>query len=220
MSRGCLFAFLPSFFSLLSFFLSFVLLSLFLSFSSKSDSSPSPLSSYGRSLGSGPSLYLAQKTASSGRSVAGLILQSPLLSAYRVAFNFRFTLPGDRFPNVDRAPDVACPAFVIHGTVDEVVPFWHGQELFEALPTAWRAKPFWVEGAGHNNIESRLRETGMFVDCIAEFLDLHIPARTGRPEVPVEVPVCIDLALGEQERERERRQGRQQERQQMQMQTQ
>lgn len=40
---------------------------------------------------------------------------------------------------------------------DEVVPFWHGQELFLATPTKWRAKPFWVDGAGHNNIEALLR---------------------------------------------------------------
>lgn len=40
---------------------------------------------------------------------------------------------------------------------DEVVPFWHGQELFLATPTKWRAKPFWVDGAGHNNVEALLR---------------------------------------------------------------
>jgi hypothetical protein len=36
------------------------------------------------------------------------------------------------------------------------------------------------------------------VDCIAEFLDLHVPARTGEPRPPVEVPRCIDIALGGQ----------------------
>jgi abhydrolase domain-containing protein 17 len=51
---------------------------------------------YGRSLGSGPSCYLASKTAKEGHSVGGVILQSPLLSAYRVAFDFRFTMAGDK----------------------------------------------------------------------------------------------------------------------------
>ena len=51
---------------------------------------------YGRSLGSGPSCYLASKTARDGQSVGGVILQSPLLSAYRVAFDFRFTMVGDK----------------------------------------------------------------------------------------------------------------------------
>ena len=128
---------------------------------------PEQIVLYGRSLGSGPSCYLAAKTAREGRSVAGVILQSPLLSAYRVAFNFRFTCFGDRFPNVDYAPYIRCPVFIVHGTQDEVVPFWHGQELFLALHQVWRSKPFWVEGAGHNNIEALLRPTGVsfFVWC-------------------------------------------------------
>ena len=99
---------------------------------------------YGRSLGSGPSIWLASKTALEGRSVAGIILQSPLLSAFRVAFNFRFTFPFDKFPNIDRIRDVRCPVLIIHGAMDEVVPFWHGQELFLSVPSVWRAEPFWV----------------------------------------------------------------------------
>ncbi|KAL7477839.1 hypothetical protein ACHAW6_003629 [Cyclotella cf. meneghiniana] len=125
---------------------------------------PEQIVLYGRSLGSGPSCYLAAKTAKEGRSVAAVILQSPLLSAYRVAFNFRFTCIGDKFPNVDYAPNIRCPVFIVHGTQDEVVPFWHGEELFMALRKPWRAKPFWVDGAGHNNIEALLRPTGAFVD--------------------------------------------------------
>jgi hypothetical protein len=69
---------------------------------------------YGRSLGSGPSTYLAHKLTQQGIHIGGLILQSPLLSIYRVAFNFRFTLPGDLFPNIDRS--VCCLLFV-HSTL-------------------------------------------------------------------------------------------------------
>jgi pimeloyl-ACP methyl ester carboxylesterase len=58
---------------------------------------PEQIVLYGRSLGSGPSCFLAKKTADEGQSVGGVILQSPLLSAYRVAFNFRFTMVGDRY---------------------------------------------------------------------------------------------------------------------------
>lgn len=158
---------------------------------------PEQIVLYGRSLGSGPSCYLASKTAMEGRSVGGVILQSPLCSAYRVAFNFRFTIFGDKFPNIDYAPHIRCPVFIVHGTQDEVVPFWHGQELFLALAQPWRAKPFWVEGAGHNNIEALLRPTGMFVDRLIEFLDLHVAARRGRILPPLIVPECVPLALRE-----------------------
>eukprot|EP00559_Dactyliosolen_fragilissimus_P009065 CAMPEP_0184868776 /NCGR_PEP_ID=MMETSP0580-20130426/31745_1 /TAXON_ID=1118495 /ORGANISM="Dactyliosolen fragilissimus" /LENGTH=281 /DNA_ID=CAMNT_0027369881 /DNA_START=149 /DNA_END=991 /DNA_ORIENTATION=- len=156
---------------------------------------PEQIVLYGRSLGSGPSCYLASKTAREGRSVAGVILQSPLLSAFRVAFNFRFTMIGDRFPNIDYAPHIKCPVFIVHGTQDEVVPFWHGQDLFMALNQNWRAKPFWVEGAGHNNIEALLRSSGAFVDELSQFLDLHISARLGNISSPQIVPDCVPTAL-------------------------
>jgi abhydrolase domain-containing protein 17 len=161
---------------------------------------PEQIVLYGRSLGSGPSCYLAAKTATQHRrSVAGVILQSPLLSAYRVAFNFRCTMMGDKFPNIDYAPNIQCPVLIIHGTQDEVVPFWHGEDLFVAVQQIWRAKPFWVEGAGHNNIEAMLRPTGTFINKIIEFLDLHIAARRGRPTPPEPVPVQVPAALRELE---------------------
>jgi len=156
---------------------------------------PEQIVLYGRSLGSGPSCYLASKSAREGRSVAGVILQSPLLSAYRVAFKFRGTMIGDRFPNVDYAPFIRCPVFIVHGTLDEVVPFWHGQDLFLAVSQNWRARPFWVEGAGHNNIEALLRPTGQFVDKLSEFLDLHVGARRGKIIPPEAVPTCVPMAL-------------------------
>ena len=65
---------------------------------------------YGRSLGSGPSCYLAAKSAKEGQSVGGVILQSPLLSAYRVAFDFRFTMVGDKVCTVECW--LAVPRFV------------------------------------------------------------------------------------------------------------
>ena len=61
---------------------------------------PSQIVLYGRSLGSGPSCYLAAKSANQGRSVAGLILHSPFLSVYRVVVNCGFTLHGDMFRNI------------------------------------------------------------------------------------------------------------------------
>lgn len=75
------------------------------------------------------------------------------MSVYRVAFPFRFTFYGDLFPNVDRIPNISCPVFIIHGTKDEVIPFWNGEQLFFSAPVQFRAKPFWIDGAGHNNLE-------------------------------------------------------------------
>merc|ERR1719272_2864694 len=68
---------------------------------------------YGRSIGTGPSVHLATRTA-----VRGLVLQSGMMSIYRIPFHFRFTMPGDLFRNVDKISKCSCPVFVIHGTRD------------------------------------------------------------------------------------------------------
>lgn len=80
---------------------------------------------YGRSIGSGPSCYLAEKY-----NVAGVILHSPLMSVLRVVFRLRFTLPFDKFPNINRVKNINCPIFIIHGKRDEIVPFYHAEELY------------------------------------------------------------------------------------------
>ena len=61
---------------------------------------------YGRSLGSGPSCYMASKTAVMGDSVGGLILHSPFLSVYKVVADFGFHMAGDMFNNEKRAANV------------------------------------------------------------------------------------------------------------------
>ena len=43
--------------------------------------------------------------------------------------------------------------YVIHGSNDAIVPFYHGQTLFQTLPDSSKTVPFWARGAGHNNIE-------------------------------------------------------------------
>ncbi|RQM12911.1 hypothetical protein DD237_005166 [Peronospora effusa] len=117
---------------------------------------PGKIILYGRSLGSGPATHLAAKQSNLGQPVAGVVLQSPVLSMFRVVFNFRYTLPGDLFCNIDIIDQVQSPVTIIHGTRDEVVPFWHGEGLFEVCPQEWRCKPLWVTDAGHNNIEAYL----------------------------------------------------------------
>jgi pimeloyl-ACP methyl ester carboxylesterase len=127
---------------------------------------------FGRSLGSGPSVHLAKlvATRSEGKrlcGLCGLILQSPLMSAYRVAFHFRWSLPGDAFCNIDKISNVNCPVLIVHGALDDIVPFWHGQELFKAVKPSCRFKPFWIPGAGHNDIE--VKEGTLYVDRLREF---------------------------------------------------
>ena len=73
------------------------------------------------------------------------------MSAFRVVFNFRFTLPGDMFPNIDRMKNIECPVCIIHSIKDEIIPFYHGKELYKAAKNKF--KPLYIDGTGHNNID-------------------------------------------------------------------
>lgn len=105
---------------------------------------PDRLVLYGRSVGSGPTLELAPT-----RPVAGVILESAFTSTYRVVTRVPLLL-FDRFPNLTFIRRVHQPVLVIHGTRDEVIPFSHGRQLFDAAPGPKQA--FWVEGASHNDV--------------------------------------------------------------------
>ena len=89
------------------------------------DRDPEKIIMWGRSLGTGPSLYLASR-----RKVGGLILKLLFLSAFRSATGITM-LPWDRFRNVDHTGAVNCSSLVIHGTLDEVVPFRQGSVIFQ-----------------------------------------------------------------------------------------
>ena len=119
---------------------------------------------FGRSIGSGPSCYLAEKYP----NLRGLILQTPLTSIYRVMVDFRYTLPGDMFPNIDRMANVQCPVLIIHGTRDEIVPVEHAEQLLEKCPHGLKSI-YLVEGAGHNNIEAVAG--GPLFQVIQNFID-------------------------------------------------
>ena len=127
---------------------------------------------YGRSLGSGPSCYLASRTADEGMPLGGLILHAPFQSVYRVVLESGCTLPGDKFPNIDFLPFVRSPVMLIHGTKDQIVPFHHSEQLLSVVEPPYRATPLLIEGMGHNNIHPMVRP--LFVERIAEFMKEHV----------------------------------------------
>ncbi len=104
---------------------------------------PSRVILYGRSLGGGPAVELAVN-----QKVAGFVLQSAFMSVYRVMTRWRL-LPFDQFENLRKLPRVTCPVLVMHGRADEVIPFSHGEALYDAAPGP--KSHLWVDGAGHND---------------------------------------------------------------------
>lgn len=99
---------------------------------------------HGRSVGSGPSVWLAAQ-----KPAGGLILESAFVSAFRVVTKYPI-LPFSPYPNLSRMKDIDCPVLVIHGRQDEVVAFWHGEKLFAAAHEP--KMNYWVDDAGHNDL--------------------------------------------------------------------
>jgi fermentation-respiration switch protein FrsA (DUF1100 family) len=106
---------------------------------------PARIVAHGRSLGGGVLVDLA-----AGRPLAGLIIESSFVSAYRVMTRFPL-LPADKFRSLRKMAKVKAPVLVVHGTADEVIAPWHGRRLAEAVPES-RRTTLWVDGAGHNDL--------------------------------------------------------------------
>ena len=135
---------------------------------------------YGRSLGSGPSCYLAAETsvADDEETVGGLILHAPFLSVFRIVLESGCTLMGDQFPNVDYIPNVITPTLLIHGKVDKVVPVHHSSTLYDRMNEESRTPPLFIEEMGHNNVQMVVRD--IFLDHLKDYLDVYVRSKATR----------------------------------------
>lgn len=120
---------------------------------------PDDIVIFGRSVGTGPAVQLAAR-----RPAAGLVLQSPFLSAFRVLTRIPL-LPFDRFPNYKRIRHVHCPVLIMHGTADSVIGLWQGKKLFQLAnePKQFVA----IEGADHNDVSPAA--TRMYNQALVKF---------------------------------------------------
>jgi fermentation-respiration switch protein FrsA (DUF1100 family) len=102
---------------------------------------PQSIISQGRSLGGALAIWLAAH-----REVGGLIAEISFASAFRVKTRWPL-LPWDKFDSLKSIRRAECPVLVIHGTADEIIPFWHGQKLYEAATK--QKEHLWIEGGTH-----------------------------------------------------------------------
>jgi fermentation-respiration switch protein FrsA (DUF1100 family) len=103
----------------------------------------------GESLGGALALALALE-----QPPRGLVLQSTFTSVRALARLHYPLVPAfvvpDAYPSLRRIGRLRAPLLAIHGEADGIVPFAHGQALFEAAP---EPKQFHlVAGAGHNDL--------------------------------------------------------------------
>jgi abhydrolase domain-containing protein 17 len=99
---------------------------------------------HGRSVGAALALHVAAR-----EPVAGVILESPFVSAFQVLTVIRVS-PLDKFRNIDLVRKIHQPILIIHGTRDQTIPFWHGQELYDAANEPKSC--LWVNGAAHDDV--------------------------------------------------------------------
>jgi fermentation-respiration switch protein FrsA (DUF1100 family) len=102
---------------------------------------------FGRSLGGAVAAWLAQ-----AHPPRALILESTFTSLPDMAATYLPFLPVRSLARFDyntlaRLPDIHCPVLVVHSPDDEVVPYSHGRQLFEA---ASEPKEFLELRGGHN----------------------------------------------------------------------
>ncbi len=105
---------------------------------------PNRIIALGRSVGSGAAVHLATRT-----KPAGLILESPLTSVFRVVTRIGI-LPFDRFDNIAKIAHVHCPVLIIGGEADNIVGIRHGKALYEKANEP--KQHLWVPAAGHNDL--------------------------------------------------------------------
>lgn len=134
------------------------------------DVDPGKIVLFGRSLGTGPTVELASRELP-----AAVILESPLLSVVRVAKGLYPFLPVNllarhRFDNEAKINKVRAPLLILHSPSDEIIPFSHGQRLFEL---ANEPKQF-VELRGTHN-DGYVATGERYVETINRFLTPYVP---------------------------------------------
>jgi fermentation-respiration switch protein FrsA (DUF1100 family) len=145
---------------------------------------PEEIIVYGESLGAAVSACLAERCRT-----GGLIIQSGFTSLYTIALEKipffaiypRILFPAADFDTANRVAKVQVPSLIIHGTLDEVVPVHHGEEIFAA---ACQPKSILIlKGAHHTDISELYRR--QFVDALRQFVAaLPADSYAARPESP------------------------------------
>lgn len=124
----------------------------------------------GRSLGGAVATWLAER-----HSPRALILESTFTSVPDLASELYPWLPVRllvrfRYDTASRLPRVGAPVLIVHSRTDEIIPFHHGQRLFEA---ARPPRAFLEVQGGHN--EGFIPAFHLYEQGVRRFLETHAP---------------------------------------------
>ena len=104
---------------------------------------PEKIVVWGRSIGSGPSLYLMSKYP-----VNAGVLEAPFYSLHQVITHVMLT-PFDPYPNYKWIQKVQAPLLIIHGDNDQIISPWHSKQLSDECNNCqlWQ-----IQDLGHNDL--------------------------------------------------------------------
>lgn len=127
---------------------------------------------YGESLGGAVAIELARR-----RPCAALLVEDTFTALPEVGAEVYPWLPvrwisRARYDSIQKVGNLAVPLLVAHSPDDHLVPFRHGQRLFEAHPGP---KEFLETRGGHNG--GGFLQRAEWVERVADFLRRHLTAR-------------------------------------------
>ena len=134
--------------------------------SSRPDIDPASLVAFGRSLGGAVGIELAAR-----RTLSAIIIDSTFTSTADMARELIPFLPArvlitQKYDSLDKVGSLSIPKLFIHSRDDEIVPFHHGESLFEA---AAEPKKMHIMRGGHN--EAFLLSENNYLQTLRDFLD-------------------------------------------------
>ncbi len=125
---------------------------------------------FGRSLGASVASWLAAR-----REPAALIVESSFTSVPEIAADLYPWLPVRWLSRLSHATrdyvrDVHCPVLVVHSRDDEIIPFHHGEAIFEA---ANEERTLLAISGGHN--DAFLTDERTYLEGMRAFLGARLP---------------------------------------------
>ncbi len=124
---------------------------------------------FGRSLGGAVATWLSEHYYPKALIVESTFTSIPDMGAELYPFMPVRLLARLHYDALDRISRVRCPVLVVHSRQDEIVPFHHGQKLYEA---ASPPKDFLELHGGHN--EAFLMSGRRYMEALDTFLTKHL----------------------------------------------
>jgi pimeloyl-ACP methyl ester carboxylesterase len=132
---------------------------------------------HGRSLGGGVAVGLASEVTPGALAIEASFTSLVDVAAARYPFLPVRRLLRHRFDSIGRAPGIAVPTLVVHGSADRTIPVSHGRALAKAFPNAR-----YIEASGLDHDDALFLADAAADEAYVALLDwLADPDRAGKP---------------------------------------